>query len=104
VPQRDQVSSAFVSRRCQDVEDEALDHGAGGFVPERIVALMDDDERIGNPPRLVDCLFVFRVERLTHAFGVLRPPSPSGGSDRCILAFGIDDAEGTGPEDQIIND
>ena len=59
---RDQGPPPFVLGRRQNVKDQALDHGPGGFVPERVVALVNDDDGIGDPPRLVDGLFVISAQ------------------------------------------
>ena len=61
---RDQVSSPFVFRRRQDMQKQALDHGPRRLIPERIVAFVDDDNGVGNPPGLVDGFLIGGVERV----------------------------------------
>jgi hypothetical protein len=129
--QGNQVPSPLVPARCQNMQEQPLDHRPRGFIPERIVraALMDDDKGVSYAPRLVDGFLVFRiqgVERiepaphavihlrrqerienhdlLAYARGVWRPPVPSCGRDRRVFALGIDDTDRTRPCDQRRDD
>ena len=63
--QGDQVSAPLVLGRSQDVQEQPLDHRPRGFIPERIVAaLVDDDNGVGNAPRFVDGFLVFGVQSI----------------------------------------
>src|ERR1035437_6735798 len=128
IPQGDQVPPAFVFLGGQNVQDEALDHRPGRFIPERIVALVDDDKGIGYAARFVNALLavriqsVQRVEPASKGFIDLRrlkrvqnmnglpeswvqvgasppPPSRNGG----VFALGVDHDDRPRPDQERIH-
>ena len=121
--QGNQVPPPFVFRRCQDVQDQALDHRPGGFIPERIVAFVDDHDGVGDPPGLINRIFVFRIERvervepapegvvdlgglervenldgLAESLAVGRPIAPARCRDRGVFALRVHDANRPRPK------
>ena len=103
---------------------QALDHGPGGFVPERIVAFVDDDHGVGNPSGLVNGFLVVGVQRiegiepatagivylgslerienldrLPHALAIRRALAPARRRDGRVFSLRINDEDRARPEE-----